>query len=85
MKRIVEIALLGALFCPLWAFSQQTQGAGQDMKDAGSQAKGAAKDTGSAVKKTAKKGKRKTKSGVSKAAKKTKEGAGKVQDKTSNP
>jgi predicted small secreted protein len=89
MKRVATIVLLGALLCSPCAFGQaqdsQTQGAGQDMKQAGSQTKGAAKSTGSATKKTAKKATKGVKKGTHKAASKTKQGAGKVEDKTSTP
>jgi len=84
MNRIVAIAILSALLCSPLVFAQ-TQGAGQDMKNAGSQAKGAAKDTGKATKKTAVKAKNKTKQGANKAAKKTEQGSEKVQNKTSTP
>ena len=84
MNRIATIAILSALLCSPLAFAQ-TQGAGQDMKNAGSEAKGAAKDTGSATKKTAGKAKSKTKQGVNKTAKKTQQGSEKVQNKTSTP
>jgi predicted small secreted protein len=64
----------------------QNNGAGQDIKDAGSATKDAAKDTGRATKKTAKKTghavKKTTKKVVHGTAKKTKEGADKVEDKT---
>jgi len=81
MNRIATIVILGALLCSSLVFAQ-TQGAGQDMHQAGSEAKGAAKDTGRATKKTASKVKSKTKQGTNKVAKKTKQGAGKVEDKT---
>ncbi|HET7205519.1 MAG TPA: hypothetical protein VFI95_02970 [Terriglobales bacterium] len=63
----------------------QTQGAGQDMKDAGNATKSAAKDTGRASKKTAKKTAHAARKGTHKAAHKTRRGAAKVEDKTAPP
>ncbi len=78
MKRVLcklmLAGMLSACVAPI-AFSQETQGPKQDMKDAGSDTKDAAKKTGHATKKT-------TKKAVHKSAKKTKEGANKVEDKT---
>ena len=64
---------------------QDSQGAKQDMKDAGQETKAAAKDTGRATKKTAKKTGHAVKKGTNKAAKKTDQGAQKVEDKTQTP
>lgn len=76
VRKMAIALIVGASLCVPAAFAQTTdQGAGQDMKSAGSKAKGAAKDTGSATKKTAKKAGRKTKKGANKAA-------AKVKDKT---
>jgi hypothetical protein len=82
MKQIALLATVLAALAVLPALAQPTQSAGQDMNNAGTQAKGAAKSTGSATKKTAKKAKAKTKQGTNKAAQKTEQGAQKVQDKT---
>jgi Ni/Co efflux regulator RcnB len=84
-----KLAVSAVLLTALCSFSfglPQNEGAGQDMKNAGSATKDAAKDTGRATKKTAKKTghavKKTTKKVVNKSAKKTKEGADKVEDKT---
>ena len=53
----------------------ESQGAKQDMKEAGHETKQAAKKTGSAVKKT-------TKKGINKSAHEVKKGAAKVEGKT---
>jgi len=49
------LLLAGLASLPAATFAQDTQGAKQDMKDAGQSTKDAAKDTGHATKKTAKK------------------------------
>jgi predicted small secreted protein len=72
----LSLALFGAMaVAQVTDTGSQTQGAGQDMKDAGHSTKKAAKKTGHKAKHGAKKG-------THKAAQKTSEGANKVQDKT---
>jgi Ni/Co efflux regulator RcnB len=81
MKRFLQKLCFALLLVTVAgiAFAQSdTQGAKQDMKDAGHDTKNAAKSTGHAVKKTSKKAAHKT-------AKKTKQGAQKVEDKTAPP
>jgi hypothetical protein len=77
MMKLSYVMTVGALACGLIGLPAvaQTQGAGQDLKDA-------AKDTGRAVKKTGRKVKHKTKKAVNKAAAGTEKGADKVRQKT---
>jgi hypothetical protein len=64
------------------ASAQDTPGAKQDMKNAGSDTKAAAQNTGDATKKAANKTGHAAKKATNKGAQKTKQGAQKVQDKT---
>jgi hypothetical protein len=74
---VLLLSLLG-----VWGFAQSDQGAGQDMKNAGTATKSAGQDVGTATKKTAKKTHRGVKKGTHKAAHKTKNGAAKVENST---
>ena len=88
MRGLGQKVLMIALFVSLlgaWSFAQSDQGAGQDMKNAGSATKSAGQDVGSASKKTAKKTKRGVQKGTHKAAHKTKQGASKVENSTAPP
>jgi len=69
MKRLIYSTVLGLALtgAALWA-QADTQGAKQEMKQAGHDVKDAAKSTGRTTKKTAKKGARKVKHGAHKAA-----------------
>lgn len=80
---ILSTALLiaGALALPAY---QETQSAGQDMKDAGTHTKNAAKSAGRGTKKAAKKTGHAVKKGTHKAASATAKGADKMADKTSD-
>jgi hypothetical protein len=78
MQRILRILILtlaAASMSTLSLKAQDTQGAKQDMKDAGTSTKNAAKKTGQAIKKT-------TKKGTHKVARKTSQAAGDVENKT---
>jgi hypothetical protein len=74
--------LIGSLAIP--AYSQDSQSAGQDMKDAGTHTKNAAKDVGRGTKKGAKKTGHAVKKGTHKAASATAKGADKMADKTAD-
>jgi len=74
------LLIAGSLALP--AYQQDTQGAGQDMKDAGRATKNAAKDAGRGTKKAAKKTGHAVKKGTHKAASATARGANKMADKT---
>jgi predicted small secreted protein len=75
------LLIAGSLAIPAY---QDTQSAGQDMKDAGTKTKNAAKDVGSGTKKAAKKTGHAVKKGANKAATATEKGADKVAGKTAD-
>jgi predicted small secreted protein len=75
------LLVAGALALPGY---QDSQSAGQDMKDAGANTKNAAKDVGRGTKKAAKKTGHAVKKGANKAASATAKGADKVADKTAD-
>ncbi len=84
VQRLAGIAVvLTMLAAGSWA--QSDQGAGQDMKNAGSATKSAGQDVGQAGKKTARTTKKATKKGTHKAAHKTRKGAANVENKTAPP
>jgi hypothetical protein len=75
------LLIAGTLALPAY---QETQSAGQDMKDAGRNTKNAAKDVGRGTKKGAKKTGHAVKKGTHKAASATAKGADKMADKTAD-
>jgi predicted small secreted protein len=75
------LLIVGSLALPAY---QESQSAGQDMKDAGTHTKNAAKDVGRGTKKGAKKKGHAVKKGAHKAASATAKGADKMADKTSD-
>lgn len=75
------LLIAGALAIPAY---QESQSAGQDMKDAGTHTKNAAKAAGRGTKKGAKKTGHAVKKGAHKAASATARGADKMADKTAD-
>jgi hypothetical protein len=76
------VLIAGSLALP--AYRQNTQSAGEDMKDAGRNTKNAAKAAGRGTKKGAKKTGHAVKKGAHKAASATAKGADKMADKTAD-